>query len=276
MATDVAGLIVRVCQLVPQWLGEDLREFEYLPAGYSNDNYQFRHRQQRYVIRLPIGARDPADWRLERAFYEAPGEVRIPEVVAFDVDAGVMISRWIEGPLMVDAPPAHDRLISFLQALHHNLAEAPRTYDPIARSLRNLSTPGPAQPSKRVARLASESNWPRADLSACHNDFNPWNVICAPNGQWVTLDWESHGNNDPLFDLVTMHQGLGLDDGALPGLCDELLGAAAAPGRVEQVLIGFWVREYAWAFAETQRGNNRAELDEQKLLAEGKLAALGS
>ena len=90
----------------------------------------------------------------------------------------------------------------------------------------------------------------------------------------MTLDWESYGNNDPLFDLVTMHQGLNLDDDVLPGLCDELLDAVAAPDRIEQVLIGFWVREYAWAFAETQRGTDRAELGEQMRKAEEKLSAI--
>ncbi|MCZ6710949.1 MAG: phosphotransferase [Gammaproteobacteria bacterium] len=272
---DGADLITRVCRLMPEWLGEELSEFEYLPAGYSNDNYKFRRRGEHFVVRLPTGPRDPAGWRRERGFYQSPGNIVVPEIVAFDVDAGAMISRWIKGPLMVDAAPSHDRLVSYLKDLHNNLAATQRTYDPIARSLKDLATPGPGQPPSSIARLASASRWPPAHLSACHNDFNPWNVICAPNG-WVTLDWESYGNNDPLFDLVTMHQGLNLDDDVLPDLCDELLDAVVAPGRIEQVVIGFWVREYAWAFAESQRGNSRAELGEQMLRADEKLSALGS
>jgi aminoglycoside phosphotransferase (APT) family kinase protein len=272
---DEAKLTAQVRRLMPRWLGEDLAEFEYLPAGYSNDNHKFRYRREHFVLRLPIGARDPARWHHERSFYQSPGDIVIPEIVAFDVASGSMISRWIQGPLMVDAPPAYDRLVSFLKGLHQNLARTRHSYDPIARSLQNLATEGPAQPSSRVARLVSASRWPRARVSACHNDFNPWNVICAPNG-WVTLDWESYGNNDPLFDLVTMHQGLDLEDDVLPGLCDELLDEVAASDRIERVLIGFWVREYAWAFAESQRGNDRAELGEQMRRAEEKLSAIDS
>ena len=271
--TGTARLSDRVCQLMPQWQRHDLGDFSYLPLGYSNANYHFRHLHQRYVLRLPIGARQPSTWRSERAFYERPGKILIPKIMTFDVDTGAMISRWVDGPLMIDAPPAHDRLVAFLRTLHANLATTDSNYDPIARSLQYLATPGPSRISPRVRRLAALSTWPHAQPVTCHNDFNPWNVICASHDQWVTLDWESRGNNDPLFDLVTMHQGLGLNDNLLPAMCDNLLGEPALPHRVEQVLIGFWIREYAWAFSQWQRGNHRDELHAQMRLAEDKLIA---
>lgn len=173
--------------------------------------------------------------------------------------------------MLVDAPPDPERLVDYLRALHENLAPSERVYDPIARSRKNLATPGPNRSSQRVQRLISRATWPQAALVACHNDFNPWNVIRTPDDEWVTLDWESHGSNDPLFDLVTMHQGLGLDDGLLHRLCETLIGTSVAPGRVEQVLVAFWVREYAWAFAQWQLGNVREELQAQMRLAEEKL-----
>ena len=274
-SADVPELIVRVRRLMPQWGTDALTDFVYLPAGYSHDNYSFRHNVDRYVIRLPIGARPHSEWRIEKAFYASPGNVLVPEVVAFDIDTGAMISRWVDGPLMEDAPPSGEELVSFLRALHQNIAPAARLYDPIARSKRNLATPGPNQPSSRIGQLVDRSAWPQTRLVTCHNDFNPWNVICTPGGPWVTLDWESHGNNDPLFDLVTMHQGLELDNAVLPGLCDDLLDEPPAPGRVEQVLIAFWTREYAWAFSEWQKGNQRDELRKQMALSEDKLTDIG-
>lgn len=271
---DVPALRARVSRLMPAWRAHDLGDFAYLPKGYSNDNYRFRHQRERYVLRLPIRARMHAQWRSERAFYQAPGDIAVPDVLAFDIGSGAMISRWVDGPLMIDAPPATEHLISFLRSLQKNLAAAANPYDPIAQSRQALQTPGPDQPSSRVQRLVSRSKWPQTHLVACHNDFNPWNVICAPNDRWVTLDWESRGNNDPLFDLVTMHQGLALPDDLLPGLCDDLIGQRTAPGRIELVLMGFWIREYAWAFAERQRGNYRDELRAQMQLAESKLSAI--
>ena len=40
-------------------------------------------------------------------------------------------------------------------------------------------------------------------------DLNPWNVIVT-EARWETIDWEFVGNHDPLFDLITLHQGLNL------------------------------------------------------------------
>ena len=78
---EVAELIARVCELVPRWSGDQVRGFEYLPAGYSSDNYQFVHQhgqvQHRYVLRLPIGPQDSNRLRLERTFYDDPGEVLV-------------------------------------------------------------------------------------------------------------------------------------------------------------------------------------------------------
>jgi len=275
-APDMEVLQLLIRQLVPEWRAEDLHDFSYLPAGYSNDNYRFRHGDDRYVLRLPLGTRSRAEWREERAFYRSPGTVLVPEVLAFDVGSGAMISRWIDGALLIDAPPAPDRLAAFLRAMHRGLAAASNCYDPVARSKRYLATPGPEQPSPRIEALLERLQWPNIDACPCHNDFNPWNVIRSANDRWVTLDWEWRANNDPLFDLVTMHQGLGLADELLPGLCAELLGEPATARRIECVLMGFWAREYAWAFAAWQSGNRRDELRRQMALAEEKLAGLDS
>ena len=43
---DLAALTRNVLALRPAWLAADLADFEFLPGGYSNQNYQFRHRGQ--------------------------------------------------------------------------------------------------------------------------------------------------------------------------------------------------------------------------------------
>ena len=42
---DLAALTRNVLALRPGWLETDLADFEFLPGGYSNQNYQFRHRR---------------------------------------------------------------------------------------------------------------------------------------------------------------------------------------------------------------------------------------
>ncbi len=111
----------------------------------------------------------------------------------------------------------------------------------------------------------------------CHNDLNPWNIIVDAKGRWHTLDWEWVGLNDPVFDVVTLHQGLEIDGGlrALVGdyLCVE---QDQADQRAERAIEQFWQRELNWAKRQINTGNERAEVLEQAETAAVKLANLST
>jgi thiamine kinase-like enzyme len=262
-----------VSALMPSWPPDSLSRFEFLPGGYSNLNFRFQQAGQDYVLRLPRSAHAFVDRELEQSFYQAaqgPAGVEVAQIVVLDIHSGELISRWLRGPLLADKPPAASELVHFLQHLHGRLPHCDRDYDPIRLANDYLQI---GKPDRDIVRLAARLHWLPEESRPCHNDLNPWNVVIGDTG-WVTLDWEWFGNNDPLFDLVTLHQGLGFEAESLLPLAQELTSRVQVEARITAALTAFWLREYAWAHAELAQGNKRAEIETQRDLARQRLRTL--
>lgn len=271
---DDACLRDRVTALMPDWQQDAIGDFEFLPGGYSNQNFRFRHNGDDYVLRRPLAPSEFINRELERAFYlQAAQRNAVPcaQIVTLDLQSGEMISRWLAGPLLADQPPAPAELTAFLQRLHDNLPPCPRDYDPIALSYEYLKT---GKADRDIVRRLGRLRWQPPESRPCHNDLNPWNLVVTPDSGWVTLDWEWFGNNDPIFDLVTLHQGLGFDNDNLYQLAAQLTSLGDIKQRVTDCLTAFWLREYAWAHAELTKGNQRAEIESQRDLARERIRTL--
>jgi len=246
---------------MPDWDVSAIEAVEYLPGGYSNANYTLTYRNKRYVLRLPGKAQPFVDREHEQAWYaRMPRHVGVqPE--ALNTDTGEMLTPWVEGELLVDAWPKLNRgnLIDFLRGLHQSLPSDERHYD-----VSELSTaywedqPPPFRAPQLNPALAI----------TCHNDLNPWNVLITDTG-WITLDWEFVGRNDPLFDLVTLHQGLELPAEELPELAICYLDEEPAnlANRLHAAHHSFWLRELGWAHYQLNVGNDREEIRAQKATA---------
>lgn len=270
MTVDTAALRRRVAELCPRWDPDELSGFLFLEGGYSNDNYRFTYRGERYVLRQPFRPRPFVDRQLEATVYGALRAGTAPELIALDTGSGCMISRWVPGSLLADTGADATTLAAYLRTLHHAIPPVDRVYDPLAQVRAHLEC---CDAPLAIERAAGAS-WTPEQAVACHNDLNPWNVIRSPRGPWVTLDWEWAGRNDPLFDLVTLHQGAGLADAALPSMAQDYLGGAATPGRLRRCLVAFWLRETTWAMAEIAAGNDRPEVVEQRRLGLERLTRL--
>jgi len=261
---DQNSLRQRVLALMPAWRNREVGDFEFLAGGYANHNFRFRCDDESYVLRQPLADQSCFDRELEAAFYQQlniPAGIATAPLIAFDSSTGEMISRWLEGALLIDVQPSPSELVNFVRQLHMDMPDGGRSYDPVALSREFLSH---GTPDPDVARLAAQLRWNPAAQAPCHNDLNPWNVIVNPQAGWVTLDWEWFGNNDPIFDLVTLHQGLEYDDALLPSLAQALTSSEQIDKRVTDCLTAFWLREYAWAHAELTKGNDRAEIRLQR------------
>ncbi len=255
-----------VAALVPDW--DAVGNVTYLEGGYSNANYAFTHGGDRYVLRIPRLAQPYVDRVREHAWYaDLPDDIGV-RPIALNANNGQMISPWVEGELLVDVWHRFtvDDLLSYLKGLHARLPGLSVTYD--------------------VAEL-SQAFWPHGQLAVsaepptvlatCHNDLNPWNIIVTDSG-WLTLDWEFVGANDPLFDLVALHQGLELPAADLPELAVSYLAGAATPEeamrRLARAERNFWIRELGWAEFQLRHGNVREEIRDQVATARRRLEFL--
>lgn len=273
---DTERVLEEIVALRPDWSPTAIGSIVYLSGGFSNHNFRFRHDTADYVIRVP-GLERPyvdrhAEFELLRGgrFGSDPA-LEVPTLIAADPGTGGMITRWVEGQLLSEAAPGEDDLIGYLKRLHAILPATPRTYDPLELSRTLLAgSRGP----RWLKRLLGTLAWQPQKLVAAHNDLNPWNVLRTTVGTWLTLDWEWFGNNDPLFDLVTLQQGLGLPAQRLHPMAERLLDHPVAEARVERALMLFWLREYAWAHAELARGQDQEGLRAQLSLATERLRQL--
>jgi len=241
---------------MPTWKAGRIETVTYLPGGYANDNYRFEYRGGAYALRI---ARHPgADRRAEARFLELASA---PEVVAFDLPGGHLLTRWIDGTLLADSPVPPETAAAYVQALHAEIPTGVRRYDPRAAIRRDLA--GAEKLTRNAVIALDRLDWTPAELRGCHNDLNPWNVLRTERG-WRTLDWEFAGDNDPLFDVLCLGRGLGYDDADMERLAAAYYGTAGVAAiRVLDTRILFELREYAWAVRQVGLGNDRAEIRAQ-------------
>jgi len=278
-------LRTQIWSLVPDWQADELGEFQFLSGGYSNANFSFSRivsgLQQRYVLRVPQRPQPFVDRVAEARWYEQlPSSIGVqPEVL--DIQTGLMISPWIEGALLIDVfkqDASADDLLDYLARLHRALPQTSRQYHVptlLPLFVEEEAFPSGIHHSVPADESASPARGPQPnDLISCHNDLNPWNILVTESG-WITLDWEFAGTNDPLFDLVSLHQGLELNDALLPEMATTLICGIDLP-RLNTAYEHFWLREWAWATFQRRSGNARSEVLAQIAVAESKLESLKS
>ena len=254
---------------MPAWAPDELSQFEFMSGGFSNDNYSFYRntpdKQQKYVLRVPKITQPFVNRSAElKTYQDMPKRVGV-EVIAFQENSGCLITQWLNGHVLAETSDdfynKHD-LVNYVRTLHAALPNTTREYN--VASLVQLLSPDIGMSAPEIS--------PHIPLVSCHNDLNPWNVMVTPDG-WKTLDWEFFGLNDPLFDLVALHQGLELPDSLLSGLAAEFLREDDEP-RVLDNLRRFWIREFAWADYQVRAGNDREAIQQQYTVALEKLAGL--
>lgn len=266
--------VLREClaQLCPQWAWSEIHNITFLSGGYSNHNYRLRYRDTDFVLRVP-GVRQPFVDRVHEArWYERLPVGLSARLVALDQASGAMLTEWIDGQLLADLPSVEDQaLLEFLERLHTALPHTSREY-----RVEDIFPLQPTAGADMPAELPSQLNL--NNLTTCHNDLNPWNVMIDKHDNWVTLDWEFVGRNDPLFDLICLHQGLARSDLSLLPLCATYLKAPEddLDLRVQMSLQTFWMRELGWAQYQISHGNERREVVDQVHQASRELQRLAA
>ena len=254
---ELRALIIK---MIPEWTEDSLLGFNYLDGGFTNNNFVFERRYrnltEKYVLRSPLRAQPLESRSYELSIYQSLGANISPELIAFDTNSGAMITLYAEGQLLVDSPPGYhepDKLVGYIKTLHNVLPRTEKCYD--LSSLMSVYVP------KFNERDFPEIIKLEQDVS-CHNDLNPWNIV-VNSPTWVTLDWESFGLNDPVFDIVTLCMGLNLTDKALNDSVEQYCGTVD-PRRLFDNQLCFWLREWGWAKYQVSKGNTKIGIIEQE------------
>ncbi len=264
---DHQAVVAVLRGLLPEWRPDDIENVAYLPGGYANDNYRFEYEGAAYALRV---VRHPGvDRGAEARFLELPCA---PDVVAFDLASGHLLTCWIPGTLLAEAPIPPTAAAAYLRTLHADIPAGVSRYDPREVIRRDLDGADAVSPVATTA--LDQIGWAPTELRGCHNDLNPWNILRTDAG-WRTLDWEFAGDNDPLFDLVCLARGLEYDDAGLERLAEAYFGSPGIPPRrLLDTRLLFELREYAWAVRQRTLGNERAEVRTQATRSERMLRIL--
>ena len=270
MALSEKELRASIIKLIPEWTEESILGFKYLDGGFTNNNFVFQRRYrnviEKYVLRSPISPQPLQNRAYELDLYQSLAANISPELIAFDTSSGAMITRYAEGELLIDCPPNYhepDNLVGYIKSLHKVLPRTEKCYD--LSSLMSAYVPEFNQRDfPEIGRL--EQDVP------CHNDLNPWNIIVNPI-TWITLDWESFGLNDPVFDIVTLCVGLKSTDKTLYDSVEQYCGTLD-PIRLFHNLLSFWLREWGWAKYQISRGNTKIGIIEQERSSHARIKEL--
>ena len=266
--TAVVALLIG---LVPAWSSRRPARIDYLPGGYTHRNYRVEMAGRAYVLRVARKVPHPH----ERSYLAIPAA---PDVIAYDGRHGHMLTRWIDGRILDSARPGPIEAGAYLADLHRQIPAGVRRYDLSAevgallrRALADDADACTRRASAAVAKAFEQLDWRPSALAGCHNDLNPWNIIrldvSAAESRFRTLDWETAGDNDPLFDLAGLCSGLGWNIEQAMACAQEYRRHAplrhVTMQRLRQTFAAFQVREYAWAAAQLAAGNRRGEIKRQ-------------
>ena len=276
LAVKDAAVTEILTTLMPAWKSHEVARIRYLPGGYTNRNYRVEVDDRAYVLRV-VDRRRARDSERDYLALDIA-----PDVVAYDSRHGHLLTRWIDGRILADAPPTPEEAGEYLAHLHARIPMGLDRYDfthevsTMFRRARHVDA--------AVRNCFERIAWRPTAWRGCHNDLNPWNIIRteAPQSRpgvsrFRTLDWESAGDNDPLFDLVGLCVGLGwgLDEALACHNAyrqgEPRIGKTAT--RLEDTFRAFLIREYAWAVAQLAAGNDREGVRQQVATSREALAA---
>ena len=250
-----------------------------LAGGMSNQSFVLTRGSDQWAVRLPLPARvgmtlDPETEASVLAV--AANEKLTPEVVAFDAETGVLVTRYLQGAASLSADQVREhacieRLAAMMRRLHSlpappalrdfRPAELARAYIDAARGLpgaRHDLVNERRRWSAEFIHLAEEYEAAFVPATLCHNDLVAANIL--DDGHLWLVDFEYAVRADPIVDLA----GLSALNGYGPGDTRRLLNAYYGPASVPVSVAQFdrvvrMIRFLAYFWALANDGNETAD-----------------
>ena len=213
----------------------------------------------------------------------AAHEKLTPEVVAFDAETGVLVTRYLQGAASLSADQVREhayieRLAATMRRLHSlpapaalrdfRPAELARAYIDAARGLpgaRHDLVNERRRWSAEFIHLAEEYEAAFVPATLCHNDLVAANIL--DDGHLWLVDFEYAVRADPIVDLAGLSGLNGYGPGDTRRLLNAYYGPASVPVSVAQFdRVVRMVRFLAYFWALAHDGNETAD-DRQRFAA---------
>jgi thiamine kinase-like enzyme len=245
------------------WPGRDAA-IEVLGGGITNRNFKVTLDDGAYVLR--IGGKDTEllgiDRRAEHEASVAAAAVGVgPEVVAFVEPEGYLVTRYIEGTVVVPEamrePEPLRRVAQALRAVHAG-PPIPARFDSFrvveayaaTAAAHGIAVPEPYVRAREVAASVERARGPVPERP-CHNDLLTANFI--DDGSRIRIvDWEYAGMGDVYFDLANFAVNNGLPREETTELLDAYFGRVTSEHERALTLMRFMsdFREAMWGVVQ--------------------------
>lgn len=212
--------VEQIIARVPAWQGARQIKVERI-EGLTNTNYHVDVDGEHFVLRVSgeNTARLGINRSHELAALQAAAAAGIgPEVTAFLLPQGHLVTRWVDGyhwDVAEYRTPDHVRLLTETARRIHALPPNGAIFSPFRRTAAYLETarsfgvPLPAGFSSFHKTMQAverdQANDPSDWLHFCHNDLVSVNYLFVPRDESIkVLDWEFSGLGDIYYDLATV------------------------------------------------------------------------
>jgi thiamine kinase-like enzyme len=215
---------------IPRFAGVVVDHIERL-AGLTNRNYKVAIGDERFVLRIPgEGTSEYIDRRHEAVAARIAAAAGVnAEVLFFDEDDGLMLTRFVDGAVTMTGERFKDlgavaRAARAFRRMHDcgrsfatefNLFQKMDEYLDYLRRKSARIPDGYAEVQKEAEAVRAALNARPAPLKPCHCDPLAENFLDTGARTFI-IDWEYAGNNDPMWDLgdVSIEAGFGPDQDA--------------------------------------------------------------
>lgn len=239
-----------------------------LGSGLTNRSYRVNRNGQLFSMRIAAPrARElglDRGWEC-RVLRCVSGANLAPAVECCEPRAGVLVTRWAEGSSWTveeASSPGNIREVALLVRRVHALPllERPRSVSPgqwIAYYRRALQRLGrdkafegrhhrPRGGLERMAESLIEvlGEEPSAGSALCHSDLHVQNLLIAPSGSPVILDWEYAHISDSWWDLAGWACNGDLTAERRELLLRHYLGREPTPAQAERLRRLAWLYDY--------------------------------
>ena len=265
---DTERTAARLQRLAERYVpGSGTARIDALGSGLTNRSYRVNRNGQLFSLRIAAPrARElglDRGWEC-RVLRCVAGANLAPAVECCEPRAGVLVTRWAEGrswTVEEASSPGNIRKVALLVRRVHALPppDRPRSVSPgqwIAYYRRELHRRGggkafegrhrPRGGLGGMARSLIEvlSEEPSASPALCHSDLHVQNLLIAPGGAPVILDWEYAHISDPWWDLAgwACNGDLTAERGEL--LLRHYMGREPTPAQAGRLRRLAWLYDY--------------------------------